>query len=128
MGKAKKKGGAGGGAAKKMDGDEDDWEALLEAEASKNAAVAPAPADSAKEESKVVEDNASPNADESVAIVAAPGAQDAAAAFLAAQGISVDEEGEGKKDNKKKKKKKKGAGEEPKKDEKVRESAVVNPG
>lgn len=97
--KSKKKGGA------PKQEDDDDWEALLEAEAQvEQKEEAP------KEEPKTEPTDAAP----------AP-AEDAAAAFLASQGIAVDggeETGGGAK--KKKKKKKKGGGGGDKQDEKVR--------
>jgi len=104
MGKGKKKSGA-----KQSQDDEgdDDWEALLEAE------------------SKFVEPKA---ADEETAAfddvkelaVEAPVVQDAAAAFLAAQGLAPADGGGDKKDTKKKKKKKKAGASGEKADEKVR--------
>jgi len=105
----KKKGGK-----KQQTADEDeDWEALLEAEAAKNEpAPAPAPAAEEPKEEPKEEAPATPAA-----------AQDAAAAFLAAQGLAAggdDDEGAGGKNKKKKKKKKGGAGGgEKKEDEKV---------
>eukprot|EP00934_Nitzschia_sp_Nitz4_P002672 Nitzschia sp. Nitz4//scaffold199_size41809//25378//28645//NITZ4_007455-RA/size41809-augustus-gene-0.41-mRNA-1//1//CDS//3329540576//2662//frame0 len=82
--------------------DDDDWEALLEAEAKKNQAAAPAPAE--KEPAQKEESPPAP------APAPAADAQDAAAAFLAAQGLAGgdNEEDAGAKNNKKKKKKKKG--------------------
>ncbi|CAJ1949502.1 unnamed protein product [Cylindrotheca closterium] len=100
MGKKK-----GGKKQQQKPAEEDDWEALLEAEASKNA-PAPAPAPAAAEEPK---DEPKDEPKEEDATTAA--ASDAAAAFLAAQGLAGgDEGGGGGGKNKKKKKKKKGGG------------------
>ena len=107
-GKNKKKGGG-----KQQDADDDDWEALLEAEA---ATQPPAPSEPAKAEADQKPAESEP--------ASAP-AQDAAAAFLAAQGIGTggeDGEGGGAKNKKKKKKKKGGGGGEQKEDSKVRQS------
>lgn len=102
------------------DGD-DDWDALLEAEAKKNDAPgddavkdAGAGTDAASKEEKDAEADKSGN-------VPAPAANDAAAAFLAAQGLDVggDDDGEGGKNKKKKKKKKTGGAGEKKEEEKV---------
>lgn len=117
MVKAKKKTGPKG---KVQEEDDGDWEALLEAEgvaapiSNENPPVETATTDSA---SPAVENDAKPAA----ATTAAP--MDAAAAFLAAQGISVGggDDTEDKKDSKKKKKKKPAAEKKPEeKPEKVR--------
>ena len=90
--------------------EDDDWDAILEAEAQ----TAPA-ADAAKEEPKAEE----PKKEEPAA--AAPKAVDAAAAFLAAQGLDVGGDDDAAKNKNKKKKKKKGpGGGEKKEEEKVR--------
>ena len=100
MGKGKKKGGNKGQNA----ADDEDWEALLEAESQAMKEEAPKEAEK-QEESKQEE-----------------AAQDAAAAFLAAQGLdpNANEEGGGKKKKKKKKKGGGGGGGEQKSEEKVR--------
>jgi hypothetical protein len=131
MGKAKKKA-AGGKKPDVADGEEDDWEALLEAEAGKNAPPAPAPAADAQSQPGAVgqadDDNNRGGGDPPDSAIAPPnggGAQDAAAAFLASQGI-VSGDGDNKADAAKKKKKKKkpagaaaAAAPEEKKNEKV---------
>ncbi|GKY98785.1 hypothetical protein MPSEU_000834700 [Mayamaea pseudoterrestris] len=110
MGKAKKKGGAAAG-GKKTAEDDDDL-AFLEAEAKLNA-TAVAPESKAAEEVKNgdQEDEADDDGDDDGAV----DVQDAAAAFLASQGLG----GESAADKKKKKKKKKtgAAAAEPKKEE-----------
>eukprot|EP00534_Pseudo-nitzschia_fraudulenta_P005527 CAMPEP_0201191396 /NCGR_PEP_ID=MMETSP0851-20130426/142286_1 /ASSEMBLY_ACC=CAM_ASM_000631 /TAXON_ID=183588 /ORGANISM="Pseudo-nitzschia fraudulenta, Strain WWA7" /LENGTH=982 /DNA_ID=CAMNT_0047477529 /DNA_START=120 /DNA_END=3068 /DNA_ORIENTATION=- len=84
------------GGQQQQQADDDDWEALLDAEASKNNATAAA---------------AEPKADESKKEEAPAEPLDAAAAFLAAQGLDGDGgEGGGGGGKKKKRKKKKGAG------------------
>lgn len=107
MVKGKKK----AGAKKAQNTEEDeDWEALLEAESKVVKEEPAAPDAEKKEEAKATKD------------IAAPAPVDAAAAFLASQGLAPGgDEGDGeKKDNKKKKKKKKGGAGEPKAEEKVR--------
>jgi hypothetical protein len=98
MGKAKKK-----GAAKKADDDLDDLDAILAEEGVDLSKAKEEP----KEEPKQASAQAAPSAANGDTAVA----KDAAAAFLASQGISVgDKEGEGGGANKKKKKKKKKGG------------------
>ena len=105
MGKAKKK---GGGVGKKgqqnhnnTDG-EDDWDAILEAEAAVSSALIPPAAEDSKEEGLNTETKIEEKED-------AKSADDAAAAFLAAAGLA-EEDTSGAKSKKKKKKKKGGAG------------------
>ena len=108
--KGKKKGGGGKAKQKSQKAaapDEDDWDALLEASATVKKEETPAAVTDGSEEHK---EEATP-AD-------AVSGQDAAAAFLAAQGLDTAGGDGEKKDQKKKKKKKKGAGGD-KKDEKV---------
>lgn len=114
MGKAKKKGGGGAGSKKqpakannKVDeGDDDDWEALLEAESIPSEAQV---ADESKPVDTHEKTPPTPTVEKEEEKPVA--ADDAAAAFLAASGLA-DEEGEGGagKNKKKKKKKKGGAG------------------
>jgi translation initiation factor 5B len=109
MGKNKKKGGKN-----QADDADDDWEALLEAEASKNK-QAPPPAETQQAQHDESDD------EEKEQTTKSGGGLDAAAAFLAAQGLA-DNSAE-KSDAKKKRKKKKPVGggseaaEEPKKEE-----------
>jgi hypothetical protein len=83
--------------------EDDDWEALLEAEASANQAST-APAQDANEVQETE------NADEPKKHESSSSAVDAAAAFLEATGISAADDGEGGAGKKKRKKKKKGTG------------------
>ena len=105
MGKAKKK---GGGVGKKgqqnhnnTDG-EDDWDAILEAEAAVSSTQIPPAAEDSKEEGLNTETKIEEKED-------TKSADDAAAAFLAAAGLA-EEDTSGAKSKKKKKKKKGGAG------------------
>jgi chromatin remodeling complex protein RSC6 len=117
MGKGKKKAGGKNVASKEED---EDWEALLEAEAQVGQTAATTDERASSSAADTGEDKLedTPDAKEE-------GAHDAAAAFLAAQGIDVDGEGGDKKDKKKKKKKKKTGGDaDAKPEEKVRIGAM----
>jgi hypothetical protein len=80
--------------------EDDDWDALLQAEAVTNASEAPALVEDPREE----EDNLESKEDKSPAVL------DAAAAFLAASGAAPVDAGDSSGAKKKRKKKKKGAG------------------
>jgi hypothetical protein len=108
MAKGKKKAGA---KQAQTNAEDDDWDALLEADSKVQPPVEPDA--EKKEESTATAEVVSEKKEEGTT-------QTAAEAFLAAQGLSTgDGDGE-KKDNKKKKKKKKGGAGEPKAEEKVR--------
>jgi hypothetical protein len=99
MGKAKKK-----GAAKKVDDDLDDLDAILAEQGVDLSKAKEEPKEEPKQELNAVAPPPAAKGDTA-------GAKDAAAAFLASQGISVgDNEGDGGEANKKKKKKKKKGG------------------
>jgi hypothetical protein len=110
MAKGKKK--AGAKQAQNNAEDDDFLDALLDSKVEGGEAVEP--------DAEKKEESTATAADESEK--KGKPAQDAAAAFLASQGLAPgDNEGDGeKKDNKKKKKKKKGGAGEPKAEEKVR--------
>lgn len=100
MGKAKKK-----GAAKKVDDDLDDLDAILAEEGVDLSKAKDEPKEEPKQELNALAPSPPAAKGET------GGAKDAAAAFLASQGISVgDNEGDGGEANKKKKKKKKKGG------------------
>jgi hypothetical protein len=99
MGKAKKK-----GAAKKVDDDLDDLDAILAEQGVDLSKAKDEPKEEPKQELNALAPPPAAKGDTAVA-------KDAAAAFLASQGISVgDNEGDGGEANKKKKKKKKKGG------------------
>jgi hypothetical protein len=114
MAKGKKKAGA---KQAQNDAEDDDWDALLEADSKVKGGETVETDAEKKEESTATAADESEKKEEKIEATA----KDAAAAFLASQGLAPDEGDGEKKDNKKKKKKKKGAGAgEPKAEEKVR--------
>jgi hypothetical protein len=125
MVKAKKKGAAPKGGKVQADEDDSDWEAMLEAEGVRNTATqgvvvaaSSEPSIAAKPPATTVDvdgdgdaNTAKTNGTTGAASMASQPPLDAAAAFLAAQGITAGGNDEDKKDSKKKKKKKPAGGE-----------------